>query len=102
MPIAADEGAVRLAIRVTPRSRKTMLGDIVADAHGRPALAIRLAAPPVDGAANKALIAFLAGELGVPRSSLTILSGDSGRWKIVSIAGISAAAVSGWLEGMKG
>ena len=98
MPIAVDGEAVRLAIKVTPRARKTSLAGQIGDADGRKRIVIRLAAPPVDGAANKALIVFLAAELGVPRSSITILSGDSGRRKSVSIAGIAPEAVSRWLE----
>ena len=98
MPIAVDGGGVRLAVKVTPRARKTALAGFIEDADGRKRVAIRLAAPPVDGAANKALIAFLASELGVPRSSLKIVSGDSGRRKSVAIAGISPEAVARWLE----
>ncbi|HEY5710305.1 MAG TPA: DUF167 domain-containing protein [Allosphingosinicella sp.] len=98
MPIAADGKDVRLAIKVSPRASKTALAGQIEDADGRKRIAIRLAAPPVDGAANKALIAFLAAELRVPRSSITILSGDSGRRKTVAIAGITHEAVARWLE----
>ena len=50
---------------------------------------VRLTAPPVDGAANEALIMFLAGTFSVSRSSVEILSGQSGRRKIIRITGIS-------------
>jgi len=63
--ITADGHSVRLAVKVTPRARKNMVAGVAADAEGRPVLAIRLAAPPVDGAANKALIAFLAERAGL-------------------------------------
>ena len=59
---------------------------------------IRLAAPPVDGAANDALIAFLATTFGVPRRAISILSGDRGRQKRVAIAGATAEAVAAALR----
>jgi uncharacterized protein (TIGR00251 family) len=97
MPVSADDEGVRLRIRVTPRAKRTAVTGIV-EADGRPALAIRLAAPPVDGAANKALLAFLAAALDLPRSRLRILSGETGRLKIVAIADISAEAVLTWIK----
>lgn len=97
MPVAADPDGARLRIRVTPRARKTALAGIV-DADGRPALAIRLAAPPVDGAANKALLAFLADALGLPKSKLAILSGETSRVKLVALSGASAERVARWIE----
>ncbi len=50
---------------------------------------IRVAAPPVDGAANAELVAFLAKRLGVPKSSVRIVKGDRGRDKLIEIDGIS-------------
>lgn len=50
---------------------------------------MRVAAPPVDGAANAALIKFLAGVAGLPRSRLRILSGETGRRKRVAFGGLS-------------
>ena len=47
-------------------------------------------APPVDGAANEALIRFLADRLEVPRSAVELVSGRSGRTKVVAVAGVSA------------
>jgi hypothetical protein len=70
-----------LAIRVTPRARKDEIVEILADQT----IKIRLAAPPVDGKANKALIEFLAKVLDVPRSRVEIIAGASGRDKLVSI-----------------
>jgi uncharacterized protein (TIGR00251 family) len=75
---------------------------VVEDADGRKRIAIRLAAPPVDGAANRALIAFLAAQLGVPRSTLRIVSGESGRLKSVAVAGIAPEAVVHWLASVGG
>jgi uncharacterized protein (TIGR00251 family) len=62
----------------------------VAGLHGE-ALKIRLAAPPVDGKANACLIAFLANQLGVARSAVSLISGESSRAKRVYVSGLSAA-----------
>ena len=59
---------------------------------------IQLKAPPVDGAANKALIAFLAERCGVPKSAVTIELGASGRTKRVEVAGLSDAQLAQSLE----
>jgi len=56
------------------------------------AILVRLAAPPVDGAANDALIAFLSAALGIPRRQITIVSGERSRDKRVRIAGIGTEA----------
>jgi hypothetical protein len=90
MPVSADgEGGARLRVRVTPRAKRTALAGLT-EVDCKPALAIRLAAPPVDGAANAALLAFLADTLKMPKSSLRILSGETSRLKIVAVRGISA------------
>ena len=59
---------------------------------GRFALSVRVAAPPVDGAANAALIAFLAKSLGVARTDIAIASGETSRLKRVTIRAEAAAA----------
>ncbi len=59
---------------------------------------IQLKAPPVDGAANKALIAFLAERCGVPKSAVTIELGTSGRTKRVEVAGLSDEQLAQSLE----
>ncbi len=70
-----------LAIRVTPRAKHNQVVEILPD----DTIKIRLTAPPVDGKANEALIAFLAQVLDVPRSHIEIIAGDTGRDKLVSI-----------------
>ena len=94
---ASDGEGIRLNVRVTPRARKSAVTGLVEGADGRFAIAVKLAAPPVDGAANQALIAFLAVALGVGRSSVEIVSGEKSRLKTVRIARLSAEAVSAWL-----
>lgn len=86
-PYAADARGLRLAVRVTPRGGREAIGGIVHDAEGRPSLAVRLAAPPVEGAANAALVRFLASALGLRRADVAILSGSNGRQKMLHLAG---------------
>jgi len=86
-PWARDEaGAVVLEILVQPRASRTRA---VGEHGGR--LKVQLAAPPVDGEANAALVEFLAGALSVRRADVTLLRGDTGRRKTVRVAGRSAA-----------
>ncbi len=75
---------IRLNVRIQPGAART---EIVGE-HGG-ALKIRVAAPPVDGAANDALVRFLAEQLGVRRAAITIRSGASGRAKVLRVAGIT-------------
>jgi len=89
-PYAAMDGGVRLAVRVIPRASRTAIDGIVLDADGKPLLKVRLKAPPVDGAANKALIAFLADMLGLRKADITIRWGETGRTKLLHLAGDSA------------
>ena len=74
----------RFAVHVQPRVART---EVVGE-HGD-ALKVRISAPPVDGAANDALIRCLAAALGVPSSAVQVISGASGRRKVVEVAGVS-------------
>ncbi len=76
--------AATLSVRIQPRASKN---EIVAREGG--GIKIRLTAPPVDGAANEALIRFLSDILSVPKSQIEIVSGHASRDKIVRISGIS-------------
>lgn len=86
-PYSAVAGGVRLAVRLTPRGGRDALDGVGLDANGRPVLQIRLAAPPVEGAANEALIAFLAELLDLRKRDVVIRSGHKARTKIVELAG---------------
>ena len=80
--------AVRFAVRVQQRaSRSEIVG-----MHGD-AMKVRLSAPPVDGAANDALVELIAAALGVGRRAVHIVSGMSSRSKVVEVEGVTAAAV---------
>jgi uncharacterized protein (TIGR00251 family) len=100
-PYAPIPGGVRLAIRLTPRASREGVGGVIADAEGRPLLQIRLKAPPVEGAANHALIAFVSKALALRQADIAIKSGETGRSKILHLSGDSAvilARLTAWLE----
>jgi len=80
--------AAILDVRVIPRAPRTRV-----DGERAGAILIRLAAPPVDGAANDALVAFLADALGLPRRDITIAAGAKSRDKRVRIAGLDEPTV---------
>ena len=79
---------VRVAVHVQPRaSRSEIIGQ-----HGA-ALKVRLQAPPVDGAANEALVRLLAEALKVPERSVRVVAGATSRSKVVEVDGTTADAV---------
>ena len=88
----APDGAI-LTIKVIPRAGRTALAGTRDGA-----LLVRLAAAPVDGAANAALMAFLADTLDVPRNRVVLIAGDKSRAKRVKVIGMSAADVRARLE----
>lgn len=91
LPWRVAEGRVLLAVRVTPKASRTEAIGIVDTGDGRVALAVRIAAPPVEGAANEALIAFLAKALGLRKSAISVASGETGRTKLLKLDGDSDA-----------
>jgi uncharacterized protein (TIGR00251 family) len=101
-PFAVQPDGVRLAVRITPRAGRDRIDGVAMGADGRPSLRVRLSAAPVDGAANQALIAFLASSLGMRRSDVAIRSGATARNKILHLSGDPAeivARLTPWLEG---
>ena len=85
----SNGGSLFLTLHVQPGAKKTE----VAGEHGD-ALKIRLAAPPVDGKANAALLAFIAERLGVSKSTVTLKSGQTSRRKVLEIDGAPADLVA--------
>lgn len=86
MYVKAVPGGVVFKVRVTPRSACDGLAGIHGDA-----LKVRLAAPPVDGAANEACVAYLARCLDLPRGRVIIVSGWSSREKLIRVEGVDEA-----------
>jgi len=82
--ITEADGGVVFTVRVVPRASKNEIVGFHGDA-----LKVRLAAPPVEGRANEALIAFLAHRLGVRKSQVEIVAGATSRQKIIRVIGLS-------------
>lgn len=89
-PYSAIPEGVRLAVRLTPRAARNGVDGVVLGGDGRPLMQIRLTAPPVEGAANAALVAFLSDTLDLHKKDVAIRSGQKGRLKIVELRGDSA------------
>ncbi len=85
--IPTPDGAI-LTVKVQPRAAADAIAGTDPDW-----VRIRLRAPPVDGKANAALLAFLSNTLGLPRRAVTIMTGASGRLKRVRITGLAPDAV---------
>ncbi len=81
-----DEGLL-LTVRLTPKGGRDRIDGIVCDADGRPAIKVRVSAPPVDGAANVALVKLLAKSLGVAKSRVEFVSGETARLKRLAVTG---------------
>ena len=81
----------RLAVRLTPRGGRDGIDGWARDGAGRAWLKVRIAAPPVDGAANAALVRLIAKALGRPASAVRIAAGETARLKQLEIEGVDAA-----------
>lgn len=94
MPLAISASAtgLRLDVYVQPRASRS---EIVGEHDG--ALRVRLVAPPVDNAANEALVALLAKALGVPKRDIRVVTGATSRRKVVEVSGVTAEEVLGLL-----
>ncbi|HSH93126.1 MAG TPA: DUF167 domain-containing protein [Roseimicrobium sp.] len=86
--IRVSDGAVTLSVKAQPRAPKNELAGMQGDA-----LRIKIAAPPVDSAANEALVEFLAECLGCPRNRVELLRGGTSRHKLFRISGIATADI---------
>ena len=87
-PIQQTTNGILLRLRIVPRASRTEIAGIQGGM-----VRVRLAAVPVDGAANEALIRFLAERIGVPRSAVRVASGQTSRSKVVVISGASLEEV---------
>ncbi|CAM3954711.1 DUF167 domain-containing protein [Corallococcus sp. ZKHCc1 1396] len=85
---------VELTVLVQPRASRTK---VVGEHDGQ--LKIQLAAPPVDGEANAALLEFIAKKLGVPKRQVTLTAGDTSRRKRLKVQGVDAPAVEAVISG---
>jgi uncharacterized protein len=88
VPVKDTSEGATFAVKVRPRARKNAITGAVGDA-----LKLAVTAPPVEGRANEAVVEFFADFFEIPRASVTIASGETGRRKVVRIAGVSKQAV---------
>lgn len=93
MWIRREPGAVTLDVKVQPRASRDAVVGIQAER-----LRIALTAPPVDGAANEALVAFVARALGVAKRDVEIVRGTTGRLKTIRVRGVDGDAVERWVR----
>lgn len=85
----AGDGRITLTLHIQPGAKKTEFAGLHGDA-----LKIRLAAPPVDGKANEALVRFLADVLDLPKSAVTLKSGQTSRRKVLEVTGSDPGRIS--------
>ncbi len=97
IPIRDTPAGATFQVKVQPRAKKNAITGELGDA-----LKIALTAPPLEGRANQACIAFLAETLKVSRSSVTIAAGESSRNKLIRVSGLSAAEVEARLRSVLG
>ena len=90
--LRSADGAVVIAIKAQPRASRTEIAGLLGDA-----LKVKVAAPPVDSAANEALVEFLARTLGCPRRSVVLLRGQASTHKQVAIHGLTWEQVASGL-----
>ena len=93
IPIKSDASGASFAVKVHPRAKRNAVSGELGDA-----LKLSLTAPPVEGKANQACIEFVAELLRVPKSSVSIASGESSRQKVIRVLGLSSAEVRARLE----
>jgi len=93
VPVRESSAGATFSVKVHPRARKNAITGTVGDA-----LKLSLTAPPVDGKANQAVIEFFAGFFDIPRSSVTIASGQTSRLKVICVAGLRKQTVEQRLQ----
>lgn len=86
--LRAAIGGVTLAVRAQPGAKKTAIVGVYGEGNTAQ-LKIAVQAPPVEGRANEALIAFLADVFSIPKSGVTLLSGELARSKVFQLRGVS-------------
>ena len=96
--MSATKDGARLRVRVTPKSSADRIDGLETDASGAQHLKVRVRAAPDDGAANAAVEALIAKQLGAPRTSVRIAKGATARTKMVDIAGADAASLQRKIE----
>ena len=84
-----QDDLVLLHVKAQPRASRNEIGQVLGDE-----LKIKITAPPVDSAANDALVRFLAGVLGCPRGAVRLVRGETSRHKVIAIHGLKAEEIA--------
>ena len=100
LPFTVARDRVRLAVRLTPKASADRIVGLIEDGRGGWALKATVTAPPVEGAANAALIQLLARHFGLKPRDLAITVGSQGRLKLVEVSGDPAMLVQLLTKGM--
>jgi len=98
-------GGVAVRLRVTPRGGADRIEGLARDADGKGFLRLRVSAVAEKGRANEAVLKLLAKAWRLPRTALSVTAGETGRNKVVTVAGDAAALearISAWLDGLPG
>lgn len=99
--LRATAAGVTIAVRAQPGAKKTAIVDIYGEGAAAQ-LKIAVQAPPLEGRANEALIAFLAQTFALPRNAVELVSGESSRNKVFLLRGASLAhalaVLARWVE----
>ncbi|MGH6873493.1 MAG: DUF167 family protein [Aestuariivirgaceae bacterium] len=102
--LASTAEGLLLRVRVTPKSQRDEVAGVYRGADGSTALWVRVRAIPEDGKGNKAVIETVAAALGLAKSTIGIRSGETGRNKMLLIAGDAAqlqARIAPWLAALR-
>lgn len=97
-PGKPSEGGLRVSVRVTPKGGRNTVAGASRDEAGQCRLAVKVSAPPADGAANAAVVALIAKAFQVARSRVSIVRGDTAREKLLLIEGDTEALLARFAE----
>jgi uncharacterized protein YggU (UPF0235/DUF167 family) len=100
LPFAAVAGGLRVRVKVTPKAGRNRVDGLAPEADGGVSLKVAVTAAPEDGKANAAVVALLAREWGVAKSTISVVLGAADRRKVLHLAGDPAALgrlLTGWL-----
>ena len=98
--LRAVAGGVTLAVRTQPGAKKTAIARVYGEG-ATAQLKIAVQAPPIEGRANEALIAFLSEAFGLPKSAVKLIAGELSRSKVFRLEGVTLARATAVLEGQR-
>ncbi|MEQ9490190.1 MAG: DUF167 family protein [Alphaproteobacteria bacterium] len=103
LPVALRGDLVAVSLKVAPKASQNRIQGLAADAAGGTVLRVAVTAAPEKGKANQAVIRLLAKALAVPKTSLTVISGETDRHKVIGFSGDTTALkhqIESWLRSL--